>query len=240
LVPPRLKPGVSQTIDMHDDQVTFDEWWSDFHGNKWDSGNVAVHALLSFASQLSPAKRDAFVEGLVNVGWLRDGSLIALGALEELATPAVRRQIAGVVETLPKVHPPHALGDYRSTLLRVLAKDPSGEFLEPVDDYCQADIGLGYSAVVWALWPHHVERFAKYHARYFAEQPWLEWSQSCEVVVFVDKPEALLAVRDALLEVKPDEWNDLSKAVLTACTPAPSWCREDEVRKVRRICEQAG
>lgn len=224
---------------MRDDQVTFEEWWGDFGRTKRESGNVAVLDVLAYAAHLSDVKRGAFVDGLVNVGWLRDGSNVALGALEELATPAVRRQIARAVETLPRVHPPHHLGDYRTSLLRVLAADTSDEFLQPVDEYCQGEIGPAYTSVVWKLWPHHAGRFAKYHARYFAEQPWHEWAQSLVIQVFVDKPEALAAVRDVLVETKPDEWNSVRNAVLALCTPTPSWCQEDDVRNVRRICEQA-
>ena len=106
----------------------------------------------------------------------------------------------------------------------MLAADTSDEFLPLVDGYCQDEIGPAYISVVWRLWPHHAERFARYHARYFAEQPWHKWAQSAVIQVFVNKPKALAAVRDALLETKPDEWNRVRCAVLALCTPAPSCC----------------
>ena len=63
---------------MRDDQVTFEEWWGDFGRTKRESGNVAVLDVLAYAAHLSDAKRGAFIDGLVNVGWLRDRSDVTL------------------------------------------------------------------------------------------------------------------------------------------------------------------
>ena len=226
---------------MHDNQVTFDEWWADFHaGNPREDYLEALEGLLRYADALSDVKRAAFVEGLVEVGWLRHGSSLALGALERLAGSDARRRVAQAVETLPRVHPPHPLGDYRTQLLRVLATDPSGEHLAAVDSYCQDEIGPGFTAVVWALWPHHEARFARYHARYFAEQPWDAWGQTFVVLAFLTKPRALELVRDTLLDAHPVKWMDLRTALLAACSRTPRWETEQDMRMVRSICELNG
>ena len=222
---------------MQDRQVTFEDWWIDFlRETRGADYHEDLARLLTYVAGLSGAKRDAFVEGLVDVGWLRYGSAIALGALERLAGPDVRRRVVRAVETLPTVRPPHSLGDYRHSLLRVLAADPSGEALAPVDSYCQDEIGPGFTSIVWALWPHHEARFAQYHARYFVEQPWDAWGQTAVVQAFLTEPRALAAVRDALLDRHPATWASVRSAVMAACTPTPRWCSEQNALEVRRIC----
>ena len=222
---------------MSDSQVTFEEWWIDFaRGTREADYYEASERLLTYVAGLSGSKRDALVKGLVDVGWLRHGSDVALGALERLAGPDARRRVARAVETLPTVRPPHPLGDFRHSLLRVLAADPSGECLAAVDSYCQDEIGPGFTTIVWALWPHHGARFAQYHARYFAEQPWDAWGQTAVVQAFLTEPPALEAVRDALLDRYPDKWANVRNAVIAACTPTPRWCSEENAREVRKIC----
>jgi len=225
---------------MNDSQLTFEEWWREFErGSRGRDYQGDLVRLLDHVSGLRGAKHEAFVEGLVDIGWLRHGSSLALAALERVAGSAARGRVARAVENLPTVHPPHPLGDYRCQLLRVLASDPSGEFLQPVDDFFQDVIGLGFTSVVWALWPHQERRFAQYHARYLAEQPWDAWGQTLVIQAFLTEPRALAAVRDALLERYPDKWVSVRAAVLAACTPTPRWCREQDVREVHRICETA-
>lgn len=222
---------------MENDPVNFDEWWPDFPREpRGDDYFDALERLMRYAAGLSDVKRAALVDGLVEVAWMRHGSVLALIALEQLAGPDARRRVAEAVATLPTVRPPHLLGDYRHQLLRVLARDPSGEHLAAVDSYCQDEIGPGFTSVVWALWPHHEARFARYHARYFAEEPWDAWGHTLVVAAFVGKPRALEMVRDALIGVSPDAWTRLRTSLLAACARTSRVETEHDLREVQRIC----
>jgi hypothetical protein len=134
----------------------------------------------------------------------------------------------------PFPHPPHPLADYRVAVLRVLARDPSGEFLGAVDAYCSGEVDAWFTSVAWALWPHHKERFSRCHARYFAEKPRTEWSGTLVVDAFVNKPEALRLVRDQLLDQYPAIWNAVCADVLTACSKFP--IADEQVIETRRVC----
>jgi hypothetical protein len=223
-------------------ELEFSEWWEEFlaAGHPREDFYDARDRLLRFVDDLLPAKREAFISELADLG-CRQGKAwgLALAVLERLAGPDVRRRVAQAVETLPRVHPPHPLGDYRAHLLRVLAADPGEESLAAVDSYSQDEIGPGFTSVVWALWPHHEARFARYHARYFAEQPSDDWKWTFVVLAFLAKPRALEMVRDALIEAHPDAWINLRTALLAACARTPRWETEQDVNEVRRICGTA-
>jgi len=126
------------------------------------------------------------------------------------------------------------VADYRVAVLRVLARDPSGEFLGAVDAYCSGEVDAWFTSVAWALWPHHKDRFSRCHARYFAEKPRTEWSGTLVVDAFVNRPEALRLVRDQLLNQHPAIWNAVCAEVLMAWSRFP--VANEQVVETRRVC----
>lgn len=225
---------------MTSTQLDFGEWWTDFlrnGGGREDSADT-IGRLNEFARQLPPGKREAFVAELAELGCSgREFSHLALGALETLADHASRRRIAATATTLPEVHPPHPFGDLRTALLRVLARGPAEDTLGLVDSYCNGHIGPSYTSVVWALWPHHRDKFARYHARYFAETASTEWSGTAVIQAFVATPEALSALRQVMAPASPDAWRRVCAEARRQSSG--SWVAPWQTEAVKRICEGA-
>ena len=223
---------------MVDTEVVFQDWWQAFLADARDGKDpqAALKDLCRFVDGLPTTKREAFVVELIDLACQRsEGWDFALGALERFAGPDARRSLAAAVAKVPPVRPPHALGDYRHGILRVLASDPLGEYLGPVKAYCAEKIGPGYTSVVWALWPHQKGLFAAAHARYFVERSPNEWAHTAVVQAFTTEPEALTAVRDALLDLDRPAWNAVRGAVLASIVAWRS--TEEQTEQIRRVCD---
>lgn len=218
-------------------QLEFPEWWQDFlrKGHQREDYHETLDRLFRFVDQLPPTKRDAFASELTDLACQQGNAWhVALGALERLAGPTALARLASIAIALPAVHPPHPLADYRVAVLRVLARDPSGKFLDAVDAYCSGEVDAWFTSVAWALWPHHKERSSRCHARYFAEKPRTEWSGTLVVDAFIKKPEALRLVRDRLLDQDPAIWDAVCADVLAACSKFP--VGDEQVIETRRAC----
>ena len=218
------------------DQLTFDEWWEEFLNDTHPREDFyeTLHRLRTFIGGLSSTKRDAFVAGMVDVACdRRDGWSLALSALERFGGREARRRLHDTVIALPEVRPPHPLGDYRDSVLRVLASDSESEFIAPVEEFCRQQIGPGFTGVVWALWPHRRDMFARYHARFFVEAPAEWWARKAVIQAFVSEPEALVAVRDALRD-QPSTWEAVREAALWASSG--SSVAPDRSVVIHRIC----
>src|SRR5688572_23656860 len=218
-------------------QLPFPEWWDEFlrDGRPREDFYDSLDRLLRYVAELPAAKLETFTSELVDLacGQAKGWSL-ALAALERLAGRDARHRLRAVALMLPAVHPPHPLGDYRHALLRVLAKDPNGEFLDSVDAYCNSEIGIGFTSVVWALWPHQKDRFARYYARYLAQTSPATWSGTVVVQGFATEPEALTRVRDELLHQHQSVWDTVRNDVLAACST--SWVTAEQASDIRRVC----
>lgn len=223
---------------MAAEEMRFEDWWAAFMADARERKDAydTVDGLLRYADRLPTMKRGAFVAELVDLACNRSlGWSIALEGLSQLADANARRRLASALEGVPALHPPHPLGDYRFALLRVLASDPLGEWLEPVRAYCADKIGFGYTSVVWSLWPHQRDLFSSAYARYFAEQASESWEHTTVVQAFTTTPEALAAIRDVLLRQNRTAWEVVKKAVLSVS--AASWVSWRQAERIRRVCE---
>ena len=222
---------------MDTTQLEFPEWWEDWlqKGHEREELHAALERLFRFVDLLPPKKRHAFASELTDLA-CRQGKAwhIALAALERLAERDDFKRLSLVATALPAVHPPHPLVDYRIGVLRVLAKDTSGEFLGAVDAYCDGEVDAWFTSVAWALWPHHKERFATCHARYFIETPQSRWSGTAVIQAFVTRPQALECLRNRLVNKHPATWNAVRTEVLAACSG--SWVDAEQANEIRRVC----
>ena len=211
--------------------------WQEFlieHAPKKDPDEALARLMHDIQAQ-SSGKRDAFLSELAEVaGQRRDGWNFALAALRECGGRAQRERLASAAESLPAVRGPHPLGDYREALLCVLASDPSGEFLRPVEAYGGESIGPGFTGVIWPLWPHHADLFARYHARYFVEQPQTSWAGTAVIQAFASRPDAVAAVRDVLCPAAPAVWASVRESILEAS--AAPWVDDRQAARIRRVC----
>jgi hypothetical protein len=222
---------------MNTTQLEFADWWEDWlqNGHEREEFHDALERLFRFVDLLPPVKRDAFASELTGLA-CRQGKAwhIALGALERLAGRDAFERLSRVAIALPAVHPPHPLVDYRIGILRVLGKDASGEFLGPVDAYCAGEVDSWFTSVAWALWPHHKERFARCHARYFIETPQPRWSGTAVIQAFLTRPQALGWLRNRLISEHPATWNAVRTEVLAACSG--TWTDDEQANEIRRLC----
>jgi hypothetical protein len=189
-------------------QLTFDEWWEDFlaAGHPRDDFYQMQERFFHYMEPLPPSKLGAFTSELVTLamdrGHRRD---LALKALEYFGGREDRRRLHSAATRLYSPLILHPGNDYRESILRVLESDSTSEFVGPVEEYLRQAIGLSYTSVVWSLWPHRRDLFARYHARYFAEVRPDAWAGTAEIQAFIWQPDALVAVRDVLM--KEDRWN---------------------------------
>lgn len=221
-------------------QLEFGEWWNDLlrRSGSREEPPETIERLNRFVLEQSPSKRHAFVAELTEFGCGgADSSHFALGALETLADHDSRRRVADVLQTFPEVHPPHPLADFRSALLRVLARGPADGTLRPVDAFCEGHIGPAFTSVVWALWPAHRERFARSHARYFVEVPHAEWSGTAVIQSFVATPEALAALREVMVPASAATWQIVRDEALRESSG--SWVQPWQSTAIQRICSSA-
>lgn len=223
------------------DGLTFDEWWREFllDGLPRQDPYDARERLTRYIEGLSTSKRDAFVSELTELTCRQgEGWAIAAEAVMTFANAPQRARILAAVESLPHVRPPAPGGDYREKLLRILAKDPDGAFLRPVIAYGYEPIGPGFTAVVWALWPHAAGLFATLYARCLAGKPREWWADTAIVQALIGRPDALLAVREALIREHPRVWPSVREAVLEASSSFVGWYGAEHAALIERICER--
>jgi len=133
---------------------------------------------------------------------------IALGVLQTEATRDQIRSLCGSVRSLP-VEP-----EAESNLvyvLRVLAADPNGDCLAAVEDYLlKGPFRVYWSALPWALWPHHRDLFVRAWVRYFTTRPSKEWRNTVVPQAFLGRADAL---KSQLLMTSNAAWRELRRAL---------------------------
>ena len=151
-------------------QVEFDELWRDLlRGEYKDGGYENIRQVIRYLAPLPENKRQAFLNELVSVGLNKSyGWGIALGVLESEATP---EQIQRLCENVSSIRAEPEGESNLVYVLRVLAKDATGDCLAPVADYLLNEpFRVYWSSVPWALWPHHRDLFVRAWVRYFTQR----------------------------------------------------------------------
>jgi hypothetical protein len=219
-----------------------------------NSGNEASYDLTIYVNSFNDDERPPFLDGLTDVvlrkaaGWT-----VAAGALFDCATATQRRMIVQHLRDTGELDANGVLSadfignrhfrtegerymarDHTDDLLLILAGEESDEFIPLIQQYLDTQIiDCTYTGVCWKLWKHHKELAVKGWARFFTSSP--EWPSSHSAVVqaFQDEPEALAALRDALLKESPDTWGAL-RETMTDMGPM-GWLSDEQKAELRRV-----
>ena len=187
---------------------TFNRVWRDLIRTEYkDGGYGNTSDVVRYVGGLPENKRQSFLNELVSVALNKsDGWGIALAALESEATP---NQIRTLCENV------HSLSTESLVyVLRVLAKDPGGDCLAPVENYLlNGPFGIDWTALPWALWPHHQYLFVHAWVRYFTTHPPKDWRNTVIPQAFLSRADALAALKSQLLATSNAAWNELRTAL---------------------------
>src|SRR2546430_3298039 len=121
---------------------TFNTVWRDLIRTEYrDGGYENVRDVIRYIAGVPEDNRQSFLNELVSVGLNKsDGWGIALAALESEATPNQIRTLCENVRSLP--------AENLVYVLRVLAKDPNGDCLAPVEQYLlNGPFGVDWTAL---------------------------------------------------------------------------------------------
>ena len=217
-------------------EVDFEELWRDFIRVEYkDGGYENVRQVEHYVRGLSDQKRAAFLDELVSVGLnKKDGWGIALAVLESEAMPQHIQAICEGVGLLPDDGP-----EPESNLvwvLRVLASDPAGQCLAPVNEYLlKRQIGSYWASLPWALWPHHADLFCRAWVRYFTSRPSKEWRHSVIPQAFLSRADALAQLKSSLSSASESAWQEL-RSVLWEQRNAP-WLNDEQRRSLAEVLD---
>ena len=193
---------------------TFKGVWRELIRTEYkDGGYGNIRDVIRYLDGLTENKRQSFLNELVSVALKKsDGWGVALGALE---SEAAHDQIRRLCESVPS---PSA--NSLVHVLRVLAKDPNGYCLAPVENYLLNEpFGIEWTALPWALWPHHQDLFVRAWVRYFTTRPSTDWRNTVIPQAFLSRADALAALKSELA-TSPAAWGEL-RSVLEEQRNAP-------------------
>jgi hypothetical protein len=215
-------------------EIEFDELWQELiHVEYKDGGYENIRQVQSYLHRLPGQKRAAFLDELVSVGLnKKDGWGIALRVLETDAMPQQIRTICQAVKSLPDDD-----SEAESNLvwaLRVLASDPNGLCLAPIEEYLlKRRIGSNWNSLPWALWPHHPDLFCRAWVRYFTSRPSKEWRRTVIPQAFLTNADALVQLRSKLSRASEGAWQEL-RNVLWEQRNAP-WLTEEQRKSLAEV-----
>lgn len=208
-------------------EVEFEELWQEFLSIEYkDGGYENARRVKNYLRGLSDEKRAAFLDELVSISINRGkGYGVALYVLE---TEAMPQHIQAICEYANRILDNLDEKEIDAvSFLRVLAADPSGQCLAPVERYLLEDeIGPYWTSLPWALWPHHPELFCQAEVRYFTTQPSSEWRHYIIPQAFLSRADALAQLKPKLLEASESSWQEL-RDVLWKQRNAP-WLNEKQ------------
>ena len=187
---------------------TFNRVWRDLIRTEYkDGGYENTREVIRYIGGLSESKRQAFLNELISVALNKsDGWGIALAALESVATPNQIRTLCENVHSLSE--------DSLIYVLRVLAKDPTGDCLAHVEKYLlKGPLSIKWTALPWALWPHHQDLFVKAWVRYFTTRPSEDWRNTIVSQAFLSRADAIAALKPQLLVASSLAWDELRSAL---------------------------
>ncbi len=217
-------------------QVDFEELWQEFIRVEYkDGGYENIRQVQRFVRGLPDQKHDAFLDELVSVGLnKKDGWGIALAVLESEATPRHIQAICGGVNLLSDDKPKEESNFV--WVLRVLASDPAGQCLVPVEDYLlKRKIDPYWASLPWALWPHHPDLFYRAWVRYFTSRPSKEWRHSVIPQAFLSRADALAQLQSRLSAASESAWQEL-RSVLWEQRNAP-WLNDEQRRSLAEVLD---
>jgi|ERR1051325_1068656 hypothetical protein len=215
-------------------EIEFDELWQELIRVEYkDGGYENLRQVQRYIHGLSDQKRAAFLDELVSVGLnKKDGWGIALMALEGEAMPQHIKTICERVKFLP-----HHESEPESNLvwaLRVLASDPAGQCLAPVEEYLlERKIGSYWNSLPWVLWPHHPDLFCRAWVRYFTSRPSKEWRHTVIPQAFLTRAEVLAQLKPKLSQASESAWQEL-RNVLWEQRNAP-WLNEEQRKSLAEV-----
>lgn len=216
-------------------QVEFEELWEEFLSREYkDGGYENARQIKNYIQGLSDQKRVVFLDELVAIGISqKHGYRIALSVLESEAMP---QHIQAVCEYVSRrINDPNE-AENLVNLLRVLAADISGRCLAPVERYLlDNEIGLYWTSLPWALWPHHSELFCRAEVRYFTTRPSEEWRNSAIPQTYLSRSDALAQLKPKLSEASERAWQEL-RSVLWEQRNA-RWLDETKRRSLIEVLE---
>jgi hypothetical protein len=142
--------------------------------------------------------------------------------------------ICGRVGLLPRDEPEQE--SHFVWALRVLAADPAGQCLAPVEEYLlKRRIGSYWAGLPWALWPHHAELFCRAWARYFTSRPPEEWRHSAIPQAFLLRADALARLKPRLSAASGSAWQEL-RGALWEQRNAP-WLKDEQRRSLAEVLD---
>jgi hypothetical protein len=152
---------------------------------------------------------------------------VALFLLEGVSDPTYLVQIAERLQPLPELQSDDE-ESHLADLIRILAAANDPRLIPVVEQYLiEREMGVHWSTVPWAVWPHHQQLFGRAWKRFFLEHEPSEWKNTLVIRSFLTEPEAIRVVREQLARKSDERWTTLREALIRQAGLA-AWLSEEQ------------